>query len=268
MGFIINPYQVQASGDADAQAFITAAGITDSIQKSAIETLVTDLKGYGIWTKMKAIYPFVGGTSTTHKYNLKDPQDTDAAFRLVFSGGWTHSSTGALPSGNGYADTKLNPSSILTNYDIHLSHYSRTQNNSLDAHDMGCETYTNSNNLDLFQYYNGVSNKGFIDGTYPSNAAQNNNTNTKGLLIGSRTSSTSQKIYFNNSLLTTNTTSKTLGYPNFNIYIGATNREGVAAAYGQKECAFSSIGDGFTDTDASNLYTAVQSFQTTLGRNV
>jgi len=40
MGMIINPYLVQPSGDADAQAFITAAGITDNTQKSAIETLV------------------------------------------------------------------------------------------------------------------------------------------------------------------------------------------------------------------------------------
>ncbi len=55
MGMIINPYLVQPSGDADAQAFITAAGITDNTQKSAIETLVTDLKGYGIWTKMSAL---------------------------------------------------------------------------------------------------------------------------------------------------------------------------------------------------------------------
>ena len=32
---------------------------------------------------MKAIYPFVGGTATTHKFNLKDPADINAAFRLV-----------------------------------------------------------------------------------------------------------------------------------------------------------------------------------------
>ena len=33
--------------DADAQAFITAASITDNTQKSAINTLVTQLKTYG-----------------------------------------------------------------------------------------------------------------------------------------------------------------------------------------------------------------------------
>ncbi len=35
--------------DSDAQAFITAASITDATQQSAINTLVTDLKGYEIW---------------------------------------------------------------------------------------------------------------------------------------------------------------------------------------------------------------------------
>ena len=66
--------------DADATTFITAAGITNLIQASAINTLVNDLKTYGLWTKMKAIYPFVGGSATSHKFNLKDPRDLDAAF--------------------------------------------------------------------------------------------------------------------------------------------------------------------------------------------
>ncbi len=104
-----------SSTDADAQAFITAASITDPTQQSAINQLVVDLKGYSIWTKMKAIYPFCGSTASQHKWNLKDPRDLDVAFRLVFSGGWTHSSTGALPNGtNAIADTKLNASSNLS----------------------------------------------------------------------------------------------------------------------------------------------------------
>ena len=41
--------------DPDAQAFITAASITDPTQQAAINTLVVDLKGYNIWSKMKAI---------------------------------------------------------------------------------------------------------------------------------------------------------------------------------------------------------------------
>ena len=106
---IINPYVFGAAYDPDAQAFFTASGLTGATNLSAINQLVIDLKGFGIWTKMKAIYPFIGGTASLHKWNLKNPLDTDAAFRLVFNGGWTHSSTGALPNGtNAYANTFYN----------------------------------------------------------------------------------------------------------------------------------------------------------------
>jgi hypothetical protein len=71
--------------DSDAQAFITATAITDTTQQNAIDALVIGLKTDLLWTKMLAVYPFVGGTATTCKYNLKNPLDTDAAFRLNFS---------------------------------------------------------------------------------------------------------------------------------------------------------------------------------------
>jgi len=45
--------------DTDYQAFITATGITQPTQSAALETLVSDLKSYGLWSKMKAIYPMV-----------------------------------------------------------------------------------------------------------------------------------------------------------------------------------------------------------------
>ena len=123
--------------DADAQAFITAAVITVLVQMTAINELTIGLKADSLWTSMKAIYPFVGGTATTHKWNLKDPRDLNAAFRLTFTGGWTHSSTGAQPNGvNGYADTFLIPLTSLTVSSGHLSIYSRT--NSVGTYyDMG-----------------------------------------------------------------------------------------------------------------------------------
>ena len=126
-GFGFGIGQVKKAGsvsyDADAQAFFTATGITDTTQKSAVNQLVLDLKSYNIWTKMKAIYPMVGGTSTTHKYNLVNPVDSNAAYRLSFSTGWTHSSTGALPNGSAYANPFLTPSAVLTANNTHLSVY-------------------------------------------------------------------------------------------------------------------------------------------------
>ena len=269
MGMIINPYLVQPSGDADAQAFITAAGITDNTQKSAIETLVTDLKGYGIWTKMSALYPFVGGTATTHKYNLKNPLDTDAAFRLVFNGGWTHSSNGVLPNGtNGYADTKLVPNTSLTFNNTHLSLYSRT-NIVTNAWNGASNSYLpifammlrSSDNPNLV-YFDGYD--------YSAHRISATNTDSRGLFIASITSSTSQKIIKNGSVLVTNTTAQTQSaLPSYSMYLGNRNDAGtITGTYDNKELAFASIGDGLNDTEAANFYTAVQAFQTTLSRNV
>jgi hypothetical protein len=259
-----------ASFDTDALSFITAASISDLTQKTAINTLVTDLKTANIWTKMKALYPFVGGTASSHKWNLKDPRDLNAAYRLVFNGGWTHSSTGALPNGTtGYAETYLAPLGSLTTSNYHLSHYSRTQITSTNSHDMGCEQGAPYGyNFDLYQYFNSVSAKGFLDGSYPSDASQSNNTNTLGLLIGNRTASTIQKTFFNGALLNQNTNLKILPLPSTNVFIGATNTDQIASSFSTKQCGFASIGDGLTDTEAANLYSAVQTYQTTLSRNV
>src|SRR6187455_3074392 len=101
-------------GDPDAGKFITAGGITDPVQKKAIEAFVKATKAAGIWTKFYCVYPCVGGTALAHKLNLVNPQDTDAAFRLTFGVSVTHGPNGvntavASPLG-GDADTHMIPS--------------------------------------------------------------------------------------------------------------------------------------------------------------
>ena len=54
----------------------------------------------------------------------------------------------------------------------------------------------------------------------------------------------------------------------YNYTLGSYNFNGTAEAFSTKQAAFASFGDGLTDTEAANYYTAVQAFQTTLGRNV
>ena len=247
--------------DADAQAFITAASITDTTQQSAINTLVTQLKTYGIWTKMKALYPFVGGTASSHKWNLKDPRDVDAAFRLVFNGGWTHSSTGALPNGTtAYADTKLNDENTLSLNSAHISTYLRTNSDGLYC-DMGLGEYT-TNDTSIFSKYSNV----FYPRVHNINNGISNTTSSLGLFMSNRISSTEVRAFQNNTLkiISNNSTSKFNG----NIFISAMNRPIGTAFYSPREQAFASIGDGLTDTEAANFYTAVQTFQTTLNRQV
>ena len=113
--------------DSDAQAFITAAGLSSDTHKNAVNELVKDFKSAGLWTKMKAVYPMVGGTAAKHKFNLKDPRDTNDAFRLTFYGGGTHGPNGYQPNGtDAYANTWLIPNAQMTASTSHASYYSRT----------------------------------------------------------------------------------------------------------------------------------------------
>lgn len=268
----INTYYSIYATDTDAQAFINSASITDGTQIRAIDTLVTSLKTAGIWTKMKALYPFVGGNATSHKFNLKDPRDLDAAYRLVFNGGWVHSSTGALPNGTtGYANTFFNPFNNLSIDNTHMSYYSRT-NSAKNSYDMGV-TITNTNPLRSLHtclkwgtggntywsmgFQNVTSLSSEVDLFLPSSAAN---------FLFNKTSSTSTSLFVNNTKYTASVTNR--GLPNGNFYLGARNLNGIADLYADRQSAFASIGDGLTDAEATAFYNAVQAFQTSLGRQV
>jgi len=86
--------------------------------------------------------------------------------------------------------------------------------------------------------------------------------------LGTRTSNILNKLYRNGAAIATDISTNTSIALSFNFYIGASNGGGTAFQFSNKECAFASIGDGLTDTEASNFYTAVQAFQTTLSRQV
>jgi hypothetical protein len=398
--------------DSDAQAFITAAAITDATQKSAIDTLVKGLKTDGIWTKMKAVYPFVtdnrnllsytedftngywskngatvtannttapdgtltanrivysttnnyiygvstlsGGvgtqsfyvkgtagetlyaddgytsaplitltgdwqrvtftttrsvgqlhgilvgtysgatartiwlwgaqvdaaaTATTYqpiattqqayiasqfKYNLKDPRDLDAAFRLVFNGGWTHSSTGATPNGtNGYADTKFDQT-LLSQTNGEIGVYLRTN---IKATYIDIGAYAAANDYSLFTYISLGGDQIYGKASCPDIGSGYNPTNSLGLFSINADGVNTQKFYKNGVLVATKnvasgaTTSK-------NIYLSAGNGAASPVFYSTRQLALSYISQTLNATDASNLYTRVQQFQVSLSRNV
>ncbi len=249
----------------DAWAFLDAAAITSSRQQRAVIELVRGLKHAQLWTKMKAIYPFVGGTATTHKYNLKDPRDVDAAYRLSFSGGWTHSANGADPNGtNAYANTFLIPQDKGGLNDTHISFYSREDVDGL-YFDIGTNSAVDSSNFShTFPRYLNTAYGRINAGANTTYA----NSDSLGYYIASRSSSTTQILYKNGIKKSTGTVnSTTLSINSF--WLGATNNfSGGINYFSPREQAFATIGDGLTDTDATNLYNIVQRFQTTLGRQV
>lgn len=257
--------------DSDATAFFTATGISDPTIQSATNQLVLDLKSYGIWTKCPAIYPYVGGTAATHKYNLKDPRDLDAAFRLTFGGSWTHNANGITNGGGypNYADTKLVASTTLTFRDTHLSIYCR--NNTNAGRDLGAHKSDNLATLALAARTSGNTFAVMGRTTVGDDTITVANSDSSGFYIATRRSSTSFETYKNGTSTFTDTTADGGSLPALPIYIGDSSYTGFANGMGDtsaRNYAFASIGAALSDTEAANFYTAVQAFQTTLGRQV
>lgn len=218
---------------------------------------------------MKAIYPFVGGTASQHRFNLKDPRDLDAAYRLAFNGGWTHSSNGAQPNGvNGFAYTYLVPSVVQTLNSNGMGMYLGTLNTSTSSDPVHMGVFNNSTqgstllinkaNTNVISRLNGSAiNSSTITGT--------------GLFSSQKTNSTTTTIYKNITNVGSGNSGGTL--PIVQIALGNISADpSTFFIYGNgwtnSEFRLSYISDGLTDAETANFYTAVQAYQTTLSRNV
>lgn len=246
-----------------AQLFITAGSITNTTHQNAIIQLVADLKTYGLLTKMKAVYPFVGGTANAHKLNLLDARDENTAYRLSFSGDVTHSSNGMVLGGiNGYANTWLNDN-VFALKDLHISIYSKT-NEVLERYEVGATGSVANTGTAIglkaafSEFY------AYMQGT--TQYANINNTNTTGFYIANR--KTNDEIVLNkNGTEIFRSPKATVGTSNYPYFIGTVNQSGTPyTLYSGKTLAGVTIGYGLTATESSNLYTAFQTFNTTLGR--
>jgi PKD repeat protein len=251
---------VEIIGDADAEAFfarvIAAGGTLTNTEQLAINSLVLQLKADGIWNSMKAIYPMVGASAAACAQNLKS-----SSFTGSFTSGWTFAATGVTPNGTSATfNTGLDPTIHLSSVNSnHQAVYLRTGSAGANVVDIG-----QNNNQWLSAIYWGSSGT-FIYNPTNANPISVASTNSNNLSINTRRSSTDFAFFNNNSKIGTNTALNTLSFVSANVHVGSAGGSGL---YSSRENAFASIGDGLTDTQASDLYTAVQAFNTSLSRQV
>ena len=246
--------------DTNANAFITATAITDTTEKSAVQQLAFSLKQQLLFSQMKAIYPMVGGTSTTCKFNLVDSRDLDAAYRLQFFGGWTFSANGAQPNGtNANADTFYNPFVQGVPTSSSMSYYSRTDVNAGEA-EMGCSVGALRWSL-IIKYLGLFQSQMNNTTTGAANVAMGST--SLGLFMGDRISSTAHKGFRQGVEIISNTQTMTDANPNANVALAS-----FETIFSSKQCAFAHIGSGLGTAGSASFNTIVQAFNTTLGRAV
>lgn len=231
--------------------WIAATGESDSTILSALDTLEIDL-GSTIISKMKAVYPFVGNDALKHSFNFIDT----SLHQISWFGGVVHSSTGVVGNGvNAYGDTNLNLTTDFNQNDNSFGTYIRTSSTNL-SYELGA---LSGSRLEIDAYIGGnlihSNNSGF---TSVSNA------DSKGFYINTRLSSSNYKVYKNGTQVSS--ANKTSGASiNLNAYLLKLNGAGVSS---DKEQSFTFFGDGLTNSEITTIQLAVQTFQTTLGRNV
>jgi len=266
LGITVRDYSVSngVTYDADALAYFTAnTAITSTADKNAINTFYLGLKSDGIYTKIKAMYLPIWGSAATCKWNLVNPLDTDAAYRLVFSTGFTFSSSGVLGNGaSSYIDTKYNINGIGTSN--HGAVYVQTN---IDG---GYNEFGAATAVNVLVFSIGTRNSNIsYNGNHVSNSSLSySNTDGKGLYINKRESSTTGYKAFRNGTLKATDSSSYGGSINFNLYLMARNVAGSSIiAYTPNKDSFFSFGDGLTDTEVGNLSTRINTLMTYFGLN-
>jgi len=261
-GFFKNsPQQISANF---TSRVIANGGTLTVTEQNAVLALVTNLQNSGLWNKILAIYPFVGSSAASCAVNLVSDN-----YKGTFSSGWTFASTGATPTG---ANTfmrcnNFNTLTLLPQFSTSFSYYSRT-NNTFNGSDFGCQLNPSTDRVGCSIYFSSFS---YADlNNFTTGRIGVASTNTRGLYLMSRETNSLMKFYRNNLQYgATNTTLMTTALPNAIYAVGAIDfNDGINYSSTNRQCAFAHMGVSLTQSEALNFYNNVQTFQTSLSRQV
>jgi hypothetical protein len=257
--------------DFDAAAFIETAGLNNDTQAVAINTLVLGLKANNLWTKMVAIYPFVGGSAYTHRFNLKNT----SLYPMSFAGGINHTSLGVVTTAtNATATTGIVPRTALSNISS-SAHVSINLNTNSSA-SVNVIIGNTPNYPAAPEFRQGISMAhGYFGNTSPAATGFSSTVPSiptrvgagQGLWVTSRVSDT-VSAYRRSTVQDFNVSASGATFSDFysrNNPIQLLQDYSYGGTAGLiVNCA--TVGDGLTQTDVDNLYTLLNTYNTILSR--
>jgi len=255
----------------------TAQEITGAELWTAVQDLVTGLDTNGTLELYDTIYPFVGGTLASHKYNLKTTEvnlDTDAAFRLTESGTVTHSKDGVQSDGStGYFDTHMTPEVV---WDATL------MRGTLMVYSPTADPANSRTAIGGSRGMSGEASCGIAVTNWKCSASINGGVtidgsplpyNTPlGVIFGTRGSSTNMTLHITNVTgeYTDENTSLEPSLPPLgaSVFMLASRQNSSAVSFHTGVISLAATGKPLTSAQMTADAAVFQSFQTALGRNV
>ena len=247
--------------DTDAGAYlnrvVSAGGTVTPTMSAATNQFYTSLKSDGIFSKLIQLLPLIGGTAASNAIS-----GINAGMNITFNGGWTHSSSGATPNGtNGWATTNVLPSTGATfGFGVYINQELTFRN------EVPIGVYDSS--IDLAQI--GVVSGASLTIPYASNttlATVNSTTaDANGGFYGVTRVGSNDTLQQNGSATTLTSTYAAVDVDG--LVFGARNSDGTINEYFNKRISLVFCALGLSVAELGTLRTRVQTYQTSLGRQV
>jgi hypothetical protein len=253
--------------DPDAIAYLSQVtsegGTFTSAQETAVNNLFYNLKQYGFYSKITALYPFVGGNAASHTLNAVDPTATgQGSGKIVFYGGWTHNSSGITANGStAYADTQLQVDTDIVFPDAHFCFRQTNttpQGVGWDGYYRGDEGIVFGCNLNTGDQVSlGLW---FLSGSLGSLS------NYTSIITGVREAIGTGVLYEGTSAFYTDSTNRSAFTTKGNYFIGALNENGSANYYNNNQYNFYSLGTKILSSEIVNWKAIWNQYINEMGR--
>jgi len=249
---------------------------------NALRYLVYGFKQNGTWDKHTVIYPFVGSTSGSHKYNLKDPRDSDDAYRMTFIGSGSHSSLGYKGSdsvgGDVYAKTYFTTNDLVYSggdVDGLVAYYSVTNVTGTATTSTEIGAGGGSGNL----YYMQVQDTGGVFNGHGSNAISpqlGNDGRSDRYVVNAASSGTVNVYLFTTGSITSGSATQGSATNNTSMFtINANCNSDINGdtmftnSNSNRTCGYAALSPNtFTYNEIKADFDVIQKFQTMLGREI
>jgi len=247
--------------------FALAAAINDTDIINSLDNLVSSLSNNNLLNKFYAIYPLVGGNSNSCKYNLI----STSSFTLNYTGSFNFTNTGISGSGTtSNINTSFTPSLNSADWATNNSFGVYVNTNVTGGYDMGAESPFPASPANADTYLISRA-SGDTANFFNSSSISVASTDSRGFWFGcvSGSSGTNMNLYKNGTSVASKASPTTYTITRA-LYFTANNPESGPNANAQsiKQYSFAFIARAFNSSEASTLANIVNTFQTSLGRNV
>ena len=275
--------QTGPSYDPDAEAYladvVSVGGTIDSTISDATNTLFTELKSAGLYSKLQIFYPLLGSTSASTALN---GIRTNSAYDITWNGNLTFSNLGVIGTGidGDYGNTNYNWSTEAASNSVAWGIYNTAgnfgqQSGEVYSHGAYDGIYLNTNVAPNTAVTTDMALRGWRVGEAFAGAQIPVPRTSDGQAVGTFNASTlTKKLYWNADvpgyLSGSRVVTSGIGLANQTEFLFTLNINGspYTGKYWDGRLSFFWIGEYLNTAEVETISSIISTFNTSLGRNV